>query len=60
MTDEQNIDEAYDSIVRQLFSIFFGTFTEDLTPAEIAEAEQRFQSGMERARRARDRAKQLI
>ena len=60
MTDSDIINEAYEDTIKQLFSVLFDSSVTAQTPAAQAQAEQRFQDGVRKARQVRDRAIALV
>lgn len=60
MTDAQLIDLAYEAAIQDLFINLFRSYTTSKTQAERDQADQRFQSGVQLAREARNQAKKLV
>jgi hypothetical protein len=60
MTDQEIVDKAYEATIQQLCSQLYNTLlvSQDLSGHE--QAERRFQTGVRKAREARDRAKKLL
>ncbi len=56
MTDQQIITQAYEDRVKTLFSTFCDAWSLAKEADEKTKAEQHFQTGIQLARRARDRA----
>ena len=60
MTDQDIINQAYQATLNKLFAVFFDAYAIAATPADKAQAEQRFQNGVIFARAARDKAITLL
>jgi hypothetical protein len=59
--DQQNILAAYDDAVKKLYATFFDQYIQaGGDPAQEQQAEQHFTTGVEIARRSRDRALALM
>lgn len=60
MTDKEIIDEAYEAIIKRLWSTLFDSYSVAATLNEQNDALQRFQKGVRTARTVRDEAKQSL
>jgi len=60
MTDQDIINQAYQSTLNNLFAVFFDAYAMATTPADKTLAEQRFQNGVKFARFAKDKAIELL
>jgi hypothetical protein len=58
--DQQAIDAHYSASVEKLLGILAQAFTPNSSPADRAQAEQRFQTGIVLAREVRERALTLV
>ena len=60
MTDQKLIDKAYEATIQQLCTQLYTTLLVSQEASGREQAERRFQTGVRKAREARDRAKQLL
>jgi len=60
MSDQQLVAEAYEQIIKTVFSQFYQASVLARTSEEKAKAEQIFQTGVTFARQVRDRAAALL
>jgi len=60
MPDTQLIDHAYEAAVQKLYAVLLDAYVLDPSETGRKAADARFEHGLELARAARDRAKQLV